>query len=49
VIEKILSRMKGHSMFQGKDLERLKMCEDCRVRAMFNDEAAGGNPASPGG
>ena len=49
VIEKILSRMKGHSMFQGKDLERLKMCEDCRVRAMFNDEAAGGSPASPGG
>ena len=49
VIEKILSRMKGHSMFQGKELERLKMCEDCRVRAMFEDESAGGKPASPGG
>jgi ferredoxin len=48
VIEKIISRMKGHAMFQGRDLDRLKMCEDCRVRAMFDDEAAGGNPASPG-
>ena len=49
VIEKITTRMKGHAMFQGEALQRLKMCEDCRVKAMFDDEAAGGKPASPGG
>lgn len=49
VIEKITSRMQGHAMFQGEALERLKMCEDCRVRAMFEGEAAGSKPASPGG
>ena len=36
-------------MFQGDALERLKMCEDCRVKAMFADEGAGGRPVSPGG
>jgi hypothetical protein len=36
-------------MFQGEALERLKMCEDCRVKAMFEGEAAGGKPALPGG
>ena len=49
VIEKITSKMKGHAMFQGAALERLKMCEDCRVKAMFADEAAGVAPASPRG
>jgi ferredoxin len=49
VIEKIMSRMKGHSMFQGRDLELLTMCEDCRVRAMFEQESASMNPSSPGG
>jgi ferredoxin len=49
VIERITSRMKGHAMFQGEALERLKMCEDCRVKAMFEGEAAGGKPALPGG
>jgi len=49
VIEKITARMRGHAMFQGAALERLRMCEDCRVKAMFAGEAAGNKPASPGG
>ena len=49
VIEKITARMRGHAMFQGAALERLRMCEDCRVKAMFAGEAAGDKPASPGG
>jgi ferredoxin len=49
VIDKITSKMKGHAMFQGDALKRLKMCEDCRVKALFTDEATGDKPASPGG
>jgi ferredoxin len=49
VIDKVISKMKGHAMFQGDALQRLKMCEDCRVKAMFADEGAGERPASPGG
>lgn len=30
-IEAIVSRLAGHSMFQGAAAERLKMCSDCRV------------------
>ena len=30
-IEGMLSKLAGHSMFQGAALERLKMCADCRV------------------
>ena len=30
-IEAMLTRLVGHSMFQGAALERLKMCGDCRV------------------
>ena len=30
-IEAIVSRLAGHSMFQGAAAERLKMCGDCRV------------------
>jgi ferredoxin len=30
-IEGMLSKLAGHSMFQGAALERLKMCGDCRV------------------
>ena len=37
VIELMTEKLKDHPMFQGKGLERLKMCEDCRVRSMFND------------
>ncbi|MES3003886.1 MAG: 4Fe-4S binding protein, partial [Pseudomonadota bacterium] len=31
VIEAMLGKLSGHSMFQGAALERLKMCGDCRV------------------
>jgi ferredoxin len=49
VIDKITLKMKGHAMFQGEALERLKMCEDCRVKAMFASEGMGGDkPATPG-
>ncbi|MEO8654925.1 MAG: 4Fe-4S binding protein, partial [Ramlibacter sp.] len=34
-IEVMLSRLAGHSMFQGAALERLKMCSDCRVIDMY--------------
>jgi ferredoxin len=35
-IEKIITRLSGHSMFQqGARTDMLKMCEDCRVEAMF--------------
>ncbi|MDV7392212.1 hypothetical protein RZS08_12690, partial [Arthrospira platensis SPKY1] len=30
-VESMLSRLAGHSMFQGAAAERLKMCGDCRV------------------
>ncbi|MEO6033377.1 MAG: 4Fe-4S dicluster domain-containing protein [Burkholderiaceae bacterium] len=30
-IQQMLSRLSGHSMFQGAAAERLKMCGDCRV------------------
>ncbi|WP_036250084.1 4Fe-4S binding protein, partial [Methylibium sp. T29] len=30
-IEGMLTKLAGHSMFQGAALERLKMCGDCRV------------------
>ncbi|MEC9265078.1 MAG: 4Fe-4S dicluster domain-containing protein [Pseudomonadota bacterium] len=47
-IEKMIATLGGkHWMFQGAGADRLKMCEDCRVEAVFNDEphlAAGGRP-----
>ena len=50
MIDTITARMRGHAMFQGAALERLRMCEDCRVKAMFSDEGTGHNkPVSPGG
>ncbi|MEN8205138.1 MAG: 4Fe-4S binding protein [Pseudomonadota bacterium] len=48
MIEKIIGKMKGHPMFQGPELERLKMCEDCRVKAMLANKDDG-KPVSPGG
>ena len=30
-VEVMLSKLSGHSMFQGAAVERLKMCGDCRV------------------
>lgn len=37
MIDVMTEKLKGHSMFQGPALERLKMCEDCRVKVMFKD------------
>jgi len=48
VIHKITAKMRDHPMFQGDALERLKMCEDCRVKAMFAAEGPGDQPASTG-
>jgi len=38
MIDTMTEKLKGHAMFQGAALERLKMCEDCRVKAMFKAE-----------
>ena len=35
VIDKMLEKLGDHHMFQGEALNRLKMCEDCRVKDMF--------------
>ncbi len=37
MIDTMTEKLKGHAMFQGAALDRLKMCEDCRVKAMFKD------------
>ena len=49
LIEKITGKMKDHPMFQEGELERLKMCEDCRVKAMFTAQGLVDKPVSPGG
>lgn len=38
VISRITNQLQGHPMFQGEALKRLKMCEDCRTRAIFEAE-----------
>lgn len=38
VIRKMTEMLQNHSMFQGERLEQLKMCDDCRVRAVFADQ-----------
>jgi len=35
-IEGMLTKLAGHSMFQGEALERLKMCGDCRVIDLYS-------------
>lgn len=35
MIDTITAKLKDHPMFQGAALDRLKMCEDCRVKAQF--------------
>ncbi len=37
-IEAMLGKLAGHSMFQGKALERLKMCGDCRVIDIYSSQ-----------
>lgn len=36
MIDTITGKLKDHHMFQGDALDRLKMCEDCRVKSMFS-------------
>ncbi len=36
-IENMLSKLSGHSAFQGAAAERLKMCSDCRVVDMYSN------------
>jgi ferredoxin len=36
-IENMLSKLSGHSAFQGAAAERLKMCSDCRVIDMYSN------------
>jgi len=48
-IDRMIDKLSGHSMFQGnaRALERLKMCEDCRVADLFSEQqpmAAGERP-----
>lgn len=38
VIENVTKKMRGHAMFKGAALERIKMCEDCRVLNIYGDE-----------
>ncbi|MDH5326429.1 MAG: 4Fe-4S binding protein [Gammaproteobacteria bacterium] len=38
IIEQMTLKLKQHAMFQGQALQRLKMCEDCRVKDMFEEE-----------
>ena len=37
VIDAMAARLKDHPMFQGRRLDMLRMCDDCRVRAIFTD------------
>ncbi len=37
MIDTIIGKLSDHPMFQGQALERLKMCEDCRVKSMFKN------------
>ena len=36
-IENMLSKLSGHSAFQGAAAERLKMCSDCRVVDIYSN------------
>ena len=36
MVENMLGKLSGHSMFQGAALERLKMCSDCRVIDLYS-------------
>jgi ferredoxin len=40
MIDTMTNKLKSHPMFQGHALERLKMCEDCRVKAMFKEKGS---------
>lgn len=40
VIDQMTLRLRDHPMFQGNGLRRLRMCEDCRVKVMFDEDLA---------
>nr|WP_239056775.1 4Fe-4S binding protein [Wenzhouxiangella limi] len=46
MMESMLRRLQGHWMFQGEEaLARIRLCEDCRIQRMYEDE--GGVVAHP--
>ena len=45
VIREITRRLQGHPSFQAEDFERIKMCEDCRVRSLYESERGAGSAA----
>ncbi len=48
MIERITQKMKGHPVFSGDALARIGMCDDCRVKAIYEDEQAGHAGVSTG-
>lgn len=40
VIHRITAQLQGHPMFGPGELERLRMCEDCRVKAVYEKDQA---------
>jgi len=38
VIERMTAKLKQHAMFQGDALRRIQMCEDCRVKDIYQEE-----------
>jgi len=49
VIARISEKMKHHPMFSGDALERLKMCEDCRVKDIYETKNDASPDVHPGG
>lgn len=39
MIQKMEEKLAGHRMFEGDGMRRLKLCEDCRVKDMFNESS----------
>ncbi|OUD12570.1 4Fe-4S binding protein [Thioflexithrix psekupsensis] len=39
MINRMQSKLKDHWMFQGDGIRKLQMCENCRVKVMFNEQA----------
>ena len=39
VVERMTEKLQGHRMFQGEALRRLQMCEDCRVKDVYANDA----------
>jgi len=47
VVDRMTEKLRGHWMYQdGRAMARLQMCEDCRVRSLFDEQ--GGQFISPG-